>query len=135
MARLRNARTVDDFFVSGVLQETALGVVTAPGWARHLVAARRTMAARMRVAIDALDRYESLELVTRPTDGFLLWTRVRGIDDATFVERARDRGVALTAGSAWFCAEPDAAYVRWSVASATIEQITEAFRRLEGITG
>jgi DNA-binding transcriptional MocR family regulator len=134
MARLRNARTVDDFFVSGMLQETALGVVTAPGWSRHLSAARRTMAERMRVALEAIDHVDLLELVVRPTDGFLLWTRLHGVDDATFVQRARDRGVALTAGSAWFCTEPDASYVRWSVASSTTEQIAEAFRRLEGIS-
>jgi len=72
--------------------------------------------------------------VTRPTDGFLLWTRLRGIDDTTFVQWARDRGVALTAGSAWFCTEPDASYVRWSVASTTTDHLTEAIRRLVGIT-
>jgi len=36
LQRLRAARLVDDFFVPGLLQETALQLVTAASWPRHL---------------------------------------------------------------------------------------------------
>ena len=49
-ARLRAARIVDDFFVSGPLQEAALEVVSAPGWRRH----RRRLRAALRERRDAL---------------------------------------------------------------------------------
>ena len=51
-ARLRAARIVDDFFVSGPLQEAALEVVSAPGWRRH----RRRLRAELRARRDALAR-------------------------------------------------------------------------------
>ncbi len=133
MARLRNARTVDDFFVSGVLQETALGVVTAAGWPRHLAAVRRTVDERRRAALAALGRIGTLEVVVHPIGGFLVWTRLLGLDEARVVQHARERGVALTAGSSWFCAEADGPYLRWSLAACTTDQIADAFTRLADV--
>lgn len=140
LARLRNARLTDDFFVSTVLQETALGVVTAPGWPRHLARLRRTIDERRQAAVTALAAVPGLELVHRPTGGFLLWLRlaggdgqVRGAqpgDEADVVRRAREAGVLVLDGRPWFCAEPDGAYLRVSVAGIAAADIPEAVSRL-----
>ncbi len=131
MARLRNARLVDDFFVSAVLQETALGVVTAPGWTRHLVALRKVLDARRDVAQRAVADLRRAELAHRPAGGFLLWLRLAdGLDDVDVAGRARDAGVLVSAGRPWFCAEPDGAYLRVSLAGVDTIDIAEGVRRL-----
>ena len=57
-ARLRAARVVDDFFVSGVLQEAALDLLSSPAWARHLRALHRALRSR-RDALAAAVRADS----------------------------------------------------------------------------
>ena len=136
MGRLRNARLVDDFFVSGMLQETALGVVTAPGWQRHVAALRRELAERMAVATVALDGVPGVRLDVRPRGGFLLWLRLDAGADATAVAaEARGAGVLVTPGSPWFPAEPDGAYLRLSVAGIARADIGEGVRRLNDALG
>jgi DNA-binding transcriptional MocR family regulator len=129
--RLRNARLVDDFFVSAVLQETALGVVTAPGWARHLTRLRTTVHERLRAGAAAVDREPSMSLVTRPNGGLVLWVRLDDrVDDAALERAALDRGVAVSSGRPWFCAEPTGSFVRLSVAATGVTDIDEGVRRL-----
>lgn len=136
MARLRNARLVDDFFVSGVLQETALAVVTAPGWRRHLVNMRRVIAERRAVAIAALDSVPNCSLAVRPAGGFVLWLRLADhLDDIDVSARARDAGVLVNHGRPWFCAEPDGAYLRVSVAGVHSADVAEGVRRLATVLG
>ncbi len=139
LARLRNARLMDDFFVSTMLQETALGVVTAPGWSRHLARLRRIIDERRLVAAAALAAVPGLELVHHPAGGFLLWLRLTGGhgpipppepgDEADVVRRARQAGVMVLDGRPWFCAEPDGAYLRVSVAGIATADIPEAVDR------
>ena len=131
MARLRNARLVDDFFVSGVQQETALAVVTAPGWTRHLGNLRRVVGERRNAAIAALDAVPSCELAFRPMGGFVLWLRLADhLDDVDVSGRARDAGVLVNHGRPWFCAEPDGAYLRLSLAAVDSANVSEGVRRL-----
>ncbi len=131
MGRLRNARLVDDFFVSGVQQETALGVVTAPGWSRHLAALRRELRDRLDVAIDGLAHVPGARLAVRPAGGFLLWVALpAGLDAPTVAAAARRAGVLVAAGDAWFSAEPDGAYLRLSVAGVDRAAAAEGMRRL-----
>src|ERR687886_1930613 len=73
-ARIRAARVVDDFIVSGPLQEAALDLVSSPAWRRH----RRTTAAalteRRDVLVDAVRRHvpgAAVDLV--PRGGFGIW--------------------------------------------------------------
>jgi DNA-binding transcriptional MocR family regulator len=129
--RLRNARLVDDFFVSAVLQETALGVVTAPGWSRHLARLRRAVDERLRAGATAVEREPSLSLVTRPAGGLVLWVRLDDrIDDVALEREALERGVAVSSGRPWFCAEPTGSFVRLSVAAAGVGDVEEGVRRL-----
>ncbi|MBV8931386.1 MAG: PLP-dependent aminotransferase family protein, partial [Kutzneria sp.] len=73
-ARLRAARTLDDFFVSGPLQETALDVVTSPAWRRHRTTVRQGLMARRDALLHAFDRYlPDLRPAVVPAGGLHLW--------------------------------------------------------------
>ncbi len=131
LRRLRNARLVDDFFVSAVLQETALGVVTSAGWPRHLARLRRAVGQRMAIACRAIEADDSLSLAVHPAGGLVLWVGIDDrLDDVAVSRAAFDRGVAVSPGRTWFCAEPTGSFIRVSVAAADGAAIAEGVRRL-----
>jgi DNA-binding transcriptional MocR family regulator len=134
LRRLRNARLIDDFFVSSVLQESAIGVLSAAAWPRHLVRLRRALGHRMAAALVEIDRLTGLEVVVRGTRGFLLWVRLpAGVDDIDVGQQARAAGVPVTPGRPWFTSEPDASFLRLSVAATPVATIPEAFARLSAV--
>jgi DNA-binding transcriptional MocR family regulator len=131
LRRLRNARLVDDFFVSAMLQETALGLVTSAGWPRHLARLRRTVQARMDAAVHAIEAQPLLSLTSRPAGGLVLWVEMDDrLDDLAITRAAFERGVAVSPGRPWFCAEPTGTFVRISVAAVDEAAIVEGVRRL-----
>jgi len=134
LRRLRNARLVDDFFVSSVLQEAAIGVVSATGWSRHLIRLRRALGERMAAALAEIDRLDTIEVAVRSTRGFLHWVRLpTGLDDIDIAQRARGAGVPVSPGRSWFASEPEGAYLRLSVAATPVAVIPEAFSRLAAV--
>ena len=131
LRRLRNARLVDDFFVSTVMQEAALIAVTSSGWPRHLRRLRRAVSSRIDAAIDAIGHEAGLRLTTRPAGGFVVWVGIDDrIDDRAAALAALHGGVAVTPGSLSFCSEPPGSFLRLSVAGADESQINEGIRRL-----
>ncbi|MDQ3739136.1 MAG: PLP-dependent aminotransferase family protein [Actinomycetota bacterium] len=131
LQRLRNARLVDDFFVSAVLQEAAIGVVSAYGWTRHLQRLRRDLGERMAVCASSLAHLPDVEVVGRPSCGFFLWVRLQdGADDVDVARRARAGGVLVSAGRRWAVSEPDGSYLRLSIAAITAGEVPEAIARL-----
>ncbi|TNC09923.1 PLP-dependent aminotransferase family protein [Methylobacterium terricola] len=118
-ARLKSARGSDDFFVSGPLQAAALAVVTAPGWKRHLNAARAALIERRDVMVGAL-RAELRDHVTFrvPGGGMHLWLRLPDhVPDGELAAEMDRRGVIVSAGRAWFPADPDGAFLRLTFGS------------------
>ena len=131
MVRLRNTRLVDDFFVSGVLQEAAVDVLTAAGRQRQLSRLRHALAERMTVAVDGIARLDAAELTVRPRGGFVLWVRLLGdVGDDELTRTALAAGVMISPGHRWFASEPPGAFVRLSVAAADQTQIAQAMRVL-----
>ncbi|MFJ7156982.1 PLP-dependent aminotransferase family protein [Streptomyces sp. NPDC101118] len=133
--RLRAIQVVDSFFVPRPLQETALELVGAPAWPRHL----RTVAAALRERRDALAgalarEAPALTVPHLPAGGYQLWTRLPdGTDEAGFVGAALRAGVAVAPGRPYFSAEPPAPYVRLAFAAvAGPAELAEAARRLAG---
>jgi DNA-binding transcriptional MocR family regulator len=51
-ARLKAARIVNDFFVAGILQETALEFLASPAWRRHMRTVRTILRARRDALIE-----------------------------------------------------------------------------------
>lgn len=132
-ARLRAARVVADLFVSRPLQEAALELVSSPAWNRHLAALASSLHRRR----DALVRAVRAELPDTaldrvPSGGLHLWTRLpEGTDDVALAGRAREYGVLVGAGSAYFSAEAPAPYLRLSYgAAANTAELAEGVRRL-----
>jgi DNA-binding transcriptional MocR family regulator len=130
--RLRRARIVDDFFVSTVLQHTAVELVTSPAWQRHLRQLRRTLAARRDALIAALaEHLPAWRPFQRPRGGLCLWMRLPDrTDERELVRRAATAGVMILPGAPWFPAEPPAPYVRLSYAAASEQRLVEAVKRL-----
>ena len=130
--RLRRTRMVDDFFVSGVLQQLAVDLITSPAWQRHLRQLRRTLAGRRDALIAALGEHlPAWELFQRPAGGLSLWMRLPdGADEDALVHAAAAVGVVVLPGRPWFAAESPAPHLRLSYAAASEARLREAAQRL-----
>ncbi|WP_407572535.1 PLP-dependent aminotransferase family protein [Deinococcus altitudinis] len=133
--RLRNARAVEDFFLSGPIQETALQVLTSRAWPRHVQHLRLTLRERRDVMQAALAREAPhLRVTGTPAGGFNLWVRLpEHTDDLAFVAEAARRGVQISAGRNYFPAESDGSFVRLSYAACSPLVIREGVSRLTSI--
>ena len=135
LERLRAARLVDDFFVPGILQETALQLVTAPSWPRHL----RSLRAALRVRRDALAAALRLHLgpdslPNLPAGGLHLWVALPdGVADLEVERRAAACGILVSAGRHWHPAEPAAPFLRLSFAAAQPDWIEACIAELAGV--
>lgn len=132
LGRLRALRATEDFFVSGLLQDTALELVTAAGWSSYVSKLRSTLRERRDVAVRALARhFPAARLTLVPQGGFSLWLALpSGADDLAFVAQAARSGVALTPGLPWFAAESPGAFVRIGTAGATAHDLETGIARL-----
>lgn len=126
--RLTASRVIADFFVSGPMQETALEVVNAPAWLRHLKAARATLVARRDLLAAAVRRHigpASLALV--PSGGMHCWVRLPDqVDDIVLARRSAAAKVIVSPGRHWFPAEATGSYLRMSYASASPDSLAKA---------
>jgi DNA-binding transcriptional MocR family regulator len=134
-ARLRAARLLDDFFVSGPLQQATVEFVTSPAWPRH----RRRLATELRARRDsllaALHRHlPELVPAAIPSGGLHLWAPLPdGADDVAVAAAAAAAGVVVFPGRPWHAAEPPAPYLRLTYAAAPPAAMDEAVRRLSTV--
>ena len=130
--RLRLLRAVEDWFFTGLLQDTALELVTTPAWQRHLLELRHTLRARQAETVRALGKHWPEARLTRvPDGGFSLWLELPpGRDDLEFARAAAARGVQVSPGSPWFAAEPAGAFVRISIAAASSRELVQGVELL-----
>jgi DNA-binding transcriptional MocR family regulator len=131
-ARLRSARVIDDFFVSGPLQQAALEIVSSPGLRRH----RRHLRAELRLRRDALcaavaRHAPTLRITGVPAGGLQLWVALpEGADDVAIAAAAMAEGVVVFPGRPWFPAEPPGPFLRLTFAAAAPDALDEGARRL-----
>ncbi len=133
MERMRAVRLVDDFFVTRPLQESALEVLSSPSWDRHVRSLGTALRERCAVLAAAITQgVPGASLAALPTGGLHLWVRLPpGVDDTVLTSAARQRGVAVSAGSRYFATEPPAAHLRIGfAATADRLELTEGARRL-----
>ncbi len=136
LARLRAARVIEDFYVSGPLQEAALELRGAPAWARHLKRARAALRERSAALAAAVDRELGPGRLRPATGGLHSWVRLDpGEDDVVLAERAYRAGVKVFAGRPWFATEPPAAYLRLTFAAEPPERIAAAVATLASLRG
>lgn len=131
-ARLRARRSVDDFFVAGTLQETALEVIGSPGWRRHLQMVRAQLRIRRDALLAAIARHWPAAVVPLvPSGGLHLWVGLpQGVSDLRFAQDAALRGVTVNPGSDWFPADPPGPFLRLSYGGADVADLTAAVARL-----
>ena len=134
--RLRTALVVGDLFVTGVMQEAALELVTGPGWNRHLKTIRSTLKERR----DLMGKMLKLSLPdwtmrAVPQGGFYIWARLpETLNEEILVSQALQKGVQVNAGHAWFPAEQEGSFVRLSFAGADLEQIQRGMGLLHQVS-
>jgi DNA-binding transcriptional MocR family regulator len=137
LARLRRGRISDDLFVAPVLQQTALEVLTAPGWSRHLGSLRRVLRERrdaLAAAIAGMLPACAVEHI--PSGGVHLWLRLPdGFQDNDVADAAMARGLAVGPGRACFPGEPPASYLRLSYAAAGVPALIRAVEIMAAVLG
>ena len=131
-ARLRGARIVDDFFVSGPLQEAALEIVSSPGWRRHCRRLRSELRVRRDALTAALARHlPGLARPAVPAGGLHLWIALpEDADDVAVATAAAAEGVVVFPGRPWFAAEPPGPFLRLTFAAAPPDALDEGVKRL-----
>ncbi|MFI5620117.1 PLP-dependent aminotransferase family protein [Streptomyces sp. NPDC051567] len=136
--RLRAIQVVDSFFVPRPLQETALELVGAPAWPRHLRAVAAELRHRREVLAGALRReLPGLAVPRPPSGGYQLWAHpAEGGDDTALAAAALRAGVAVAPGRPYYCAEPPGPRLRLGFAGvAGPGDLVEAVRRLRCALG
>ena len=135
LERLRAARLVDDFFVPGILQETALQLVTAPGWPRHLRALQGALRERRDALAAAVRRHLGpRSLAWIPAGGLHLWVALpAGSSDLAVEHAAEAAGILVSAGQHWHPAEASQPMLRLSFGAAGPDWIDDCIAALANI--
>jgi DNA-binding transcriptional MocR family regulator len=130
--RLKEARIIDDFFVSGPLQHATLELVSSPAWRRHQRTLRRALGERRDALVAALaEHLPEWKLSNIPAGGLHVWVRLpEDLDDVALTARAASAGVVVSPGRPWFAAEPPAPHLRLTFAGAAPPDVAEGVRRL-----
>ena len=112
--RILGHRAAESMYVSGLLQATALDVVTQPGWQTHLRSLRQQLQSRRDLLATSIrEHVPQAHLATLPKGGLNLWLRLPDTTDLPrLVRDCEDAGVIIAAGTEWFPAEPAGAFIR-----------------------
>ncbi len=137
LARLRGARSADDLYVAGPLQEAALQFVTSPAWPRHLRMVRAALRARCDALAAALRVHLGPDALRHPPQGgFHAWCALPdGTDAAAVALRCLQHRVVVSAGRDWFPGDVSGPFLRLSFAGAPPEVLTRGVALLAGCLG
>ncbi|WP_227985062.1 PLP-dependent aminotransferase family protein [Nocardia spumae] len=113
-ARIVADQSAESMYVSGLLQQAALEVLTDPGWKTHLRRLRSQLRQRRDLLVDSLAEYAPQLLLDHvPPGGLHLWARLPdNTDTDRLVRDCEARGVYVASGHGWFPAEPSGDYLR-----------------------
>jgi len=127
--RIRTTRSVEDFFVSPILQETALNVVSSPAWGKHLRQMRLRLQERQLLLCQGLSELFPAD----PTGGPLhVWVETpAGHDPDELRSAALRAGVAIVSGVHWHPGDAPTRHIRLSNAAAGPDQIRTGIARLK----
>ncbi|WP_285618828.1 PLP-dependent aminotransferase family protein [Kineosporia sp. NBRC 101677] len=126
--RITADRGTETMYVSGLLQNAALDVVTQPSWRTHLRQMRQQLRHRRdQLAAVVHKHIPDAHLEQVPLGGLSLWLRLPdGTDPNELVRACEVRGVVIASGDEWFPAEPSGAYVRLNYCGPDPERFPEA---------
>jgi DNA-binding transcriptional MocR family regulator len=133
--RIQADHTVNDLYVSGLLQVAALDVVTNPGWASHLRFLRGELRHRRdEMAREVVHHLGPDALTAVPRGGLNLWVSLPERTDVTaFTARSREAGVMVVPGNLWFPAEEPGPFVRLNYTGAPAVQFAPALATLASL--
>jgi DNA-binding transcriptional MocR family regulator len=114
LERLLADRAAESLYVSGLLQQAALEVVTDPGWGTHLRRLRPQLRERRDLLVASLREHApALHVQHVPPGGLHLWARLPdGTDLDRLLIECESRGVWVASGHEWFPTEPSGPYLR-----------------------
>ena len=122
--RLQATRSIEDFFVSPLLQETAVTIVTDPAWQRHLRHLRAAVTQRQAVLRNELTAIDSVAAEDAVGSPLHVWFEIRAaVDNRALQSAALSNGVATIAGDEWHPGDAPSNHIRLSNAAATPHQI------------
>ena len=131
--RILADRAAESMYVSGLLQASALDVVTQPAWKTHLRGFRDELRTRRDVLLTSLREHApSVHVETIPLGGLNVWTQLpEGTDVIRLVQACAADGLIIAPGTEWFPAEPSGPYVRLNYSGADPARYPEAAQILE----
>jgi DNA-binding transcriptional MocR family regulator len=118
--RLADARLADDFFVSRMLQEAAIELLSSAAWPRHLARLRSQLVLRRDALLQAVGEVTpELKVNHVPRGGFHLWARLPdAADDGECESGARRAAVVVGAGADYHLTRPTTSHLRLSFGAA-----------------
>jgi DNA-binding transcriptional MocR family regulator len=135
--RLADARLADDFFVSRMLQEAAIELLSSAAWPRHLARLRGRLTQRRDTLLQAITELTpELEVDHVPQGGLHLWARLPGsVDDRERAAVARRAGVVVGAGADYHLTRPATSHLRLSFGAADATGLRSGVRVLADCLG
>lgn len=112
--RILADRSAESMYVSGLLQQAALEVLSDPGWTTHLRRLRTQLHDRRDLLVDSIREHApSLRVDHVPRGGLHLWARLPDhTDTQRLVRDCEADGTYVAAGDEWFPAEPSGPFLR-----------------------
>jgi DNA-binding transcriptional MocR family regulator len=133
-ARIATDRTIDELYVSPVLQRAALDILTAPGRATHLRGTREALRARRDALVGHIRRLLPAGALARvPAGGLNLWIALPvALSAREVADLCARRGLLVSPGDEWFPAEPPGPFLRLNYSGPDEPRFEEATRILAG---
>ncbi|MDJ0334877.1 PLP-dependent aminotransferase family protein [Salinibacterium sp. G-O1] len=130
--RILADRAAESMYVSGLLQASALDVVTQPAWRSHLRGFQQQLRARRDLLVTSLrENAPGAHIDRLPVGGLNLWVRLpEGTDVGRIVADCELRGLIIAPGTEWFPAEPSGPFIRLNYSSENPERFPAAARIL-----
>lgn len=128
--RILGDRAAESMYVSGLLQQAALEVVSDPGWRSHRRRLRGQLRERRDLLVESLRTHApGVEVDVVPPGGLHLWARLpAGTDVERLVRDCAARGVWVSGGDEWFPAEPSGPFLRLTFTGPEPARYPEAAR-------
>ncbi len=130
--KLLQAKQAADLHSPGFNQRVVAEVMKDGFLARHVPTIRALYKAQCQAMLTALDAHMPAGVEwNRPSGGMFLWVRLpEGLDAASLLPKAVDKGVAFVPGSAFYAGAADSRTLRLSFVTSSEAQITKGIAAL-----
>lgn len=135
--RIAGDQAAESMYVSALLQQAAVEIVTDPGWRTHLRRLRTQLRERRDLLVESLRTHApDVQLDLVPAGGLHLWVRLpEDVDNERLVRDCAADGVWISAGDEWFPAEPPGHYLRLTYTGPEPARYPEAAQVMQRAVG